>query len=404
MTVFSLIPPAGHKIPLVDFLTATINYVFSRNNEGFFLEKLKAFLGVKYCYLVSSGTAALYIILKSLKHDTQQNEVIIPAYTCPSVAAAIVKSGLKVRLCDINKNDFNYDIESLKNTISPDTLCIVAVHLFGVYSEMQELKDLCVQKNIYIIEDAAQGFGNYVENTTTDGNKMLGTLGDVGFYSFGRGKPLNLMHGGAIVTNSEKIANKIKWVYAQLPESSFLTDIAVILKTFLYRLFFRPGLYWIPNSIPFLKLGETIFSLRFSITRMSRFTITLANSMLEKIDKFRLEREQISQKIITSLSNPHSAFRIPHLLRCALLRFPLIFERPEARDTIHSRLLSAGIGATGLYPVPLNKQEGVPEYLEHNGLYPNAEYVSKRILTLPTHSLVSDKDVAKMVDTISKEI
>ncbi|HEY4482361.1 MAG TPA: DegT/DnrJ/EryC1/StrS family aminotransferase, partial [Candidatus Brocadiaceae bacterium] len=219
-----------------------------------------------------------------------------------------------------------------------------------------------------------------------------------------------------IVTNSEKIANKIKWVYAQLPESSFLTDIAVILKTFLYRLFFRPGLYWIPNSIPFLKLGETIFSLRFSITRMSRFTITLANLMLEKVGKFRLEREQISKKIISRLEKiiPHAHRSDRHeclsysfascSTECALLRFPLIFECPEARDTIHSRLLSAGIGATGLYPVPLNKQEGVPEYLEHNGLYPNAEYVSKRILTLPTHSLVSDKDVAKMVDTISKEI
>jgi dTDP-4-amino-4,6-dideoxygalactose transaminase len=89
---------------------------------------------------------------------------------------------------------------------------------------------------------------------------------------------------------------------------------------------------------------------------------------------------------------------------CALLRFPLIFECPEVRDTIHSKLLSAGIGATGLYPVPLNKQEGIPEYLEHNGLYPNAEYVSKRILTLPTHALVSDKDIARTVDTISEEI
>ncbi|MBI4007858.1 MAG: aminotransferase class V-fold PLP-dependent enzyme, partial [Planctomycetes bacterium] len=228
---------------------------------------MKAFLGAKYCYLVSSGTAALYIILRSLKLDTPRNEVIIPAYTCPSVAAAIVKAGLKIRLCDVNKNNFNYDIESLKNIISSDTLCIVTVHLFGIYTDVQALKDLCVQKNIYLIEDAAQGFGNYVENP--DGNKMLGTLGDVGFYSFGRGKPLNLMHGGAIVTNSEKIANKIKWVYAQLLEPSFLTDIIVILKTFLYRLFFHRGLYWIPNSIPFLKLGETIFSLSFSITRMS---------------------------------------------------------------------------------------------------------------------------------------
>src|SRR3990167_5233573 len=159
--------------------------------------------------------------------------VLIPAYTCFSVPSAIVKAGLKVALCDINPSTFDFDYNLLKNAIDKDTLCIMPNHLFGIPSDMERIKDICRDKNIFIIEDAAQAMGGSYKG------KKIGILGDVGFFSLGRGKNITCGSGGIIITNSDQIASAIRKQYSNLEYHGIIEDLKEFLKLLLMAIFIR---------------------------------------------------------------------------------------------------------------------------------------------------------------------
>lgn len=395
--MYRFVPPAGHKIPLRCVLSAMTKYLKGYKDETHFASKLIEYLNVKHCFLISSGTAALYVILKALSTNEERNEIIIPAYTCPSVSAAVIKAGLKVRLCDIKQENFGYDLDALKRTISPKTLCVVVVHLFGIQENIYEIKTLCHEKGVILIEDAAQGFGAIAvkENETSQPQVMLGAIGDIGFYSFGRGKPLTLIHGGAIVTNNQEYAEKIKKSCDSLLSLSLMKKIKIFIETVLYSIFFHPRLYWIPNSLAFLKLGETIFSLNFTANKMVVFSTLIGSVLLDNINYLKSQRENALDYYKQFLTTDNGIISNCYIdkIGSLLTRLPIIFNEPAKREKIRVELLSQGIGTSGFYPVPLNKQEGLPQYLEYIEDYPNAAYVSKRILTLPLHSHITENDV-----------
>lgn len=390
--MYRFVPPAGHKIPLSCILSAIIKHIKGYRDETPFVSKLMGYLKVKHCFPTSSGTAALYVILKALSLNDERDEVIIPAYTCPSVSSAVIKAGLKVRLCDIKLEDFSYDLGALKSAISTKTLCVIVVHLFGIQSNVYEIKALCCEKGIILIEDAAQGFGNIAvnENDSLQPPNMLGTIGDIGFYSFGRGKPLTLMHGGAIVTDNQEYAEKLKKIYDSLPPLGLKKKIKIFIETILYSIFFHPRLYWIPKSLTFLKLGETIFSLNFTAHRMALFSILLGSVMLDKINYLKAQRKKALDYYMHYLKTDNCYI---DKIGSLLTRLPIIFNEPAKREKIRAELLSHGIGASVFYPSPLHKQDGLPQYLECTGDYPNADYISRRILTLPLHSHLTENDV-----------
>jgi dTDP-4-amino-4,6-dideoxygalactose transaminase len=121
---------------------------------------------------------------------------VIPAYTCFSVPAAVLKAGLRPVLCDINPSTFDFDHALLERTLNGNTLCVVAHHLFGIPSNIERVRALSRARGIFVVEDAAQAMG--VESH----GRSLGTLGDVGLFSLGRGKAITCGSGGIIVTNS----------------------------------------------------------------------------------------------------------------------------------------------------------------------------------------------------------
>jgi perosamine synthetase len=113
------------------------------------------------------------------------------------------------------------------------------------------------------IDDVAQSMG------ATRNGKPSGTMGDVGYYSLGHGKPLRAGEGGIIITKCEEIASAIHSKFAQLPKAFRKHDRQLFLNLFVQSIFLRPPLYWIPNSFPFLKLGTTEFAPSFPTTRLS---------------------------------------------------------------------------------------------------------------------------------------
>jgi len=157
------------------------------------------FTGAKYCASVGNGTDALEIAVKSL--DLKKNsEVIVPVNTWISTAEAVVVNGLKLVFCDINLDDYTICLKDLQKKINKKTSAIIAVHLYGNPADIIKIKKIIKNKNIKIIEDCAQAHGTKINNN------HVGTLGDVGTFSFFPGKNLGgFGDGGAIITNSKKI-------------------------------------------------------------------------------------------------------------------------------------------------------------------------------------------------------
>src|SRR5204863_1000931 len=249
-----------------------------------FRSELKEHFGVKHCFLVSSGKAAFTLILLVLKElFPDRDEVLIPAFTCYSVPSSVVRAGLRIRLCDLRPDSFDFDFDQLPTMISAGSapradgrsvggageppsetrdaadrsgasikkiLAVVPTHLFGYPADVTRLRRLNRDPGVTIVEDAAQAMGE----TREEGK--VGTLGDVSFFSLGRGKAFSVVEGGVVLTNRDEIAEGLNRLVTQLPSYGLLPLLNVIFKAAALIVLLNPRLFWVPRSMPFLKLGE----------------------------------------------------------------------------------------------------------------------------------------------------
>jgi dTDP-4-amino-4,6-dideoxygalactose transaminase len=132
------------------------------------------------------------------------DEAIVPAFTWISTANVIEHLGGKVVFCDIDLNTFNLNAEAAEKLITSKTKAILPVHLFGLAADMEAIQNLANKHNLWVVEDAACGFGSRI------GGKHVGTFGDTGCFSFHPRKAITTGEGGMITTNDETLAEKLK--------------------------------------------------------------------------------------------------------------------------------------------------------------------------------------------------
>lgn len=173
--------------------------------DGEFTKKCSNWMEKKFnsnkILLTTSGTSALEMsaILLDIKDG---DEVIMPSYTFVSTADAFVMVGAKVVFVDINPKTMNIDENEIEKAITPKTKAIVVVHYAGISPDMDEIMKIAKEHNLKVVEDAAQGFmAKYKE-------KYLGTIGDLGCYSFHETKNYSMGEGGAISINDPKLIER----------------------------------------------------------------------------------------------------------------------------------------------------------------------------------------------------
>ncbi len=346
------------------------------------LEKeLKDYFGVKHVFLVSSGKAALTVILRALKSvSPEKKNVLIPAYTCYSVPSAIVKAGLNVSLCDIEASTFDFNYHVLAEALDENTLCIVPDHLFGLAADMDSITALCREKGVLVVEDAAQAMGGSFKG------KKLGTIGDIGFFSLGRGKNITCGSGGIIVTNSDRLASAVEDAYRPLEQPGKRECLAELLTMMILSLFIRPSLYWLPAGLPFLGLGETIFYRDFPIKKISGMKAGLLKNWKRRLEELNSIRRSNAEQLgrMTGLRERADS-------STAYLRLPFLVADITVRDSIYSRAREKGMGISRMYPGPINKINEIRDSFG-NETYPIAATVASQILTLPTHQFLTEKD------------
>ena len=161
------------------------------------------FVGVKHSIAVTSCTSAMMLALIALGFK-KGDEVIVPALTWISTANVVEQLGGKVIFCDIDINTFNIDINKIESLITPKTKYIMPVHLFGLPADIKKINKIAKQHNLKVIEDAACGFGSKINNV------HVGATGNIACFSFHPRKSITTGEGGMIVTNNDRLAEKLR--------------------------------------------------------------------------------------------------------------------------------------------------------------------------------------------------
>jgi perosamine synthetase len=380
MKIGRKLPPAAAPIAWTDLWHGAIGIVRPEQSIRRFEDEIRAHFGVRDVFLVSSGTAALTLTLIGLKSSSRRTEVVIPAYTCFSVPAAVLKAGLRPVLCDIDPSTFDFDHALLERTLNDNTLCVVAHHLFAIPSNIERVRALCRVRGIVVVEDAAQAMG--VESN----GRRLGTLGDVGIFSLGRGKTITCGSGGIIVTNSARIGDAIGRRCRELPASRLAEVLKDFAQVLLMALFIRPRLYWLPAAVPFLRLGQTIFPKDVSLKRLSGMKAGILREWQARL----IEANRIRSRATADFSRQLS-IELANGASHPYLRLPIFAATPAERDRIYSVSQRQGLGLSVAYPTPINE---IPEISVafHGKRFPSARRVAEHLLTVPLHQWLSEHD------------
>ena len=393
------VPPAGVPLKMTHVLRALRTAVSSNGSLEACLPSVAALLKVKYVFGVSSGRAALWVVLKSLQRLKPERDVVaIPAYTCFSVAAAIARAGLKIHPIDIDPHTLDFDFSQLDALPDKKLLCVIPSNLFGFPSDLPRTAKAARSKGAFVLDDAAQALG------ATRNGEFVGTLGDVGIYSLGRGKAVSAMKGGLIVTNSDEIARAMQLEANALGHPSLGSGASLLSQMLVYSVFLRPRLYWIPNSMPFLELGVTEFNPKFPMEELHPLCRALLPGLLDELREFN-EIRQANAKAITEALGENPRFWFPKPAPDAhptYVRLPIVAQDKTTRDQAVSRLCAAGIGASSSYPSAICDIPGIASHMAVGDFHrPNAEVLSQTLLTLPVNPYVNPQDIERMVDILS---
>ena len=396
--MFRMIPPAAAPIKMNEILTGIGASMSGRTAEQFKRE-IRDYLNVPYAFFTSSGRAALTTILKVMAEKSGKDEVIIPAYTCFSVPSAIVKAGLKIRLCDINRETLDFELGELAKTDWRKVLCVVPSSLFGLPCNLPEISRIAKEHGAWVIDDAAQSLGGAI------GNVKSGTAGDVGLFSLGRGKVISTYEGGIIVTRSDEMAGKLSKDPLIGNGKTHPPSLGMLVKLLAYSILVKPRLYWIPNRMPFLELGSSKFDPDFTIAGLSGLQTAIGCSVFKKLDQWNDLRRK-NAKLLYDVLKTHTELMIPKPLprsNPVYLRFPLLVMNPQLREKIYSNLNANGIGASTAYPTGIHQIPTAIPYMVNSGdKFPQTDLVASSIVTLPTHPLLTPKDLDRISKTIER--
>lgn len=318
------------------------------------LERMVAdYAGSKFASILPNGTISLVVGLMALGIK-EGDEVIVPDYTMIASSNAVVLTGAKPVLIDIDPKNLCLDFELTKKAITPKTKAIMLVTFNGRYPEMEKFVDLAKNNNIYLIEDAAQSLGSRYKG------KHLGTFGDIGSFSFSMPKIITTGQGGALVTDNEDLFKKI------LKIKDFGRE-------------------------------KTGIDYHESIGYNFKFTDLQAVIGIEQMKKldWRVRRKKEIYKLYKELLEnvKEIEFINTNLEDTSLWFIDILIEK---RKELINFLKEKGIGTRPFYPA-IHTQ---PPYSWVKGDFKNSEYISKKGLWLPSSSFLSDENIEYICETI----
>lgn len=299
-----------------------------------------SFVKSKYAIAVNSGTAALQAALYALDIKSG-DEVLLPSFTFVATANSVVSVGAKPVFVDIRRDNYTMDPEDLRKKITKKTKAIMPVHLYGNVAYIDEISEIAAQKNIPVIEDAAQSMGS------TYKKKQTGNFAEMGCFSLYAAKVMTSGEGGVVVTSDEKLRDKLLMIRNHGMVHGYDTRI----------------------------LGLNL--------RLPEINAAIAKVQMKKLAGFLQKRAQNAKLLTELLSGANVTIPIPR--KHETVNWYLYTIASKIRDKISEKLNANDIGATIYYGTPVHK---TPYYNQKTKL-PNTEWAAKNVLSLPVQPNVT---------------
>jgi dTDP-4-amino-4,6-dideoxygalactose transaminase len=325
-------------------------------------KEIAKFCSVKYAIGVNSGTDALFLSLKALGVGSK-DEIITTPFTFIATAEVIANLGAKPIFVDIDPKTFNIDPARIEKVVTKKTKAIISVHLFGQMAEMDKIIKIAKKYKLSVIEDAAQAIGaNYKK-------KQAGSMGDAGIFSFFPSKNLGAYgDGGMVVTNNKKLADKIRLLrnHGSSPKEKYFNLI--------------------------LGTNSRLDSIQAAILRVKlRHLIEWNRERYKKAQYYNQELKK-NNKITT----PYIASSNTHIFHQYTIRVP-----EKIREKLISYLNEQDIPTMIYYPLPLHLQPAFKYLGYKRGDFPEAEKISKEVLSLPIYPELSKNNQFYIIKKIT---
>jgi dTDP-4-amino-4,6-dideoxygalactose transaminase len=332
----------------------------------FFAEELAAYNQVNHVIPCANGTDALQIAMMALGFKPG-DEIIVPAFTYVATVEVIALLGLKPVFIDVDPDTFNINTSLISQNISPKTVAIVPVHLFGQCADMELIKQIAKEHNLYVIEDAAQSIGSTY--TFADGTiNYSGTMGHIGTTSFFPSKNLGCFgDGGALFTNDDKLAYTLRTIANHGQQVKYYHDTIGV------------------NS------------------RLDTIQAAILRAKLPYLNTYIENRRSAAQFYDNALRNiPH--LQVPvrsshstHVFHQYTIKL-LTGDRNKLKDFLQSRKIPSMI----YYPVPLHLQKAYSNYGYKPGDFPVSEQLCSMVLSLPMHTELDEEQLIYITDTVKE--
>jgi dTDP-4-amino-4,6-dideoxygalactose transaminase len=320
--------------------------------------------------------------MRDASTDPRRDQVIVAGYTCYSVPASVLRAGLRPRLCDIDAATLSFDLERLRSFDLSRVLCIVTANLYGIPNALAEIETIARQAGVLVLDDAAQALG------ARYAGRAAGGYGDIGLYSFDKGKNITSLEGGALVASNAALARALDRRVAALPRAGGLRTAATLAKLAVYSLLLRPGMYGVVRRLPFLGLGRTLYEDTFPLQHYSPSLAPFALKLLGKLPELTAVRAANAASLANAL-RATATLETVRLLDGAspgYTRLPMLVREAAARASLVRTLDECGYGATVSYPSALcDVPEIIPHLFAEDRQLPGARRVARHIVTLPVH-------------------
>lgn len=348
------------------------------SGDGDYTRKCQEFLEKKFkcskVLLTTSCTSAME--MAAILFDIQPgDEVIMPSYTFVSTANAFLLRGVKPVFVDIRPDTLNIDEGLIDKNITAKTKAVIPVHYAGVSCELDAILDICSKRGIYVLEDAAQGINSLYKN------RYLGTVGDLGAFSFHETKNVISGEGGALLVNNERFRERAEIIWEKGTNR---------------KKFFRGEV----DKYTWIDIGSSYL--------MSDLLAAYLFAQLENLDKIQRKRKKIWDLYRQHLAEleEEGKLRLPAVPRNCVPNYHLFYillPDRRRRDTLLRRLKEAGIHAVFHY-VPLHTSPMGLKLGYRPGDLPRTESLSERVIRLPLFFDLSVGEAESIVSAVKREI
>lgn len=318
---------------------------YVRNFERNFADYVEA----NYAMSVANGTVAIHLALETLGIGPE-DEVILPDFTFAATINAVLYTGAKPVLVDIEQETWNIDPKEIEKSISPKTKAIIPVHIYGHPAKMDEIMQIAKKHNLLVIEDAAEALGSYYNN------KHVGTMGDASTFSFYGNKTITTGEGGMVIFKDK----------AAFDKAEVLRDHGMS----------KSKRYWHDY------IGYNY--------RMTNLQGALGCAQLEKVEEFVKQKIWLANEYERILSSYEGLFSLPPNLdnvRNSFWLYTVLLNEKIDRDSFMAKLKMNGIETRPTF-YPLHQ---MPPYQGYkSGSYKNAIDISKRGISFPSSVKVNE--------------